>query len=269
MQTLASRGHTASSLIVDDDNAHTGTCSTRKLRSTEGWHVKANTRVIVGIPAYNEEIAIGSIVLRSFQYVDTVIVIDDGSKDKTAEVAKLAGAEVITHETNQGKGAGISDIFAYANRVGADAVVLIDGDGQHNPDDMPELLEPILKDEADMVIGSRFITKDHHSVPIYRRVGQEVLTLATNKAAGFRVTDTQSGFRAFARKALNCFTFGEKGMGIESEMLVDAGKVNLRIKEVQVDMRYDVKGSTYNPVTHGFSVLFSVLKIAVLKRSKV
>lgn len=253
----------SSSVITKDVN----TRADIRASSADDRRKDGDIKVIVGIPAYNEEVAIGSIVLRSLQYTDMVIVIDDGSKDKTAEVAKLAGASVFVHETNKGKGAGIRDIFDYAKSAGADIVVLIDGDGQHNPDDMPGLLEPIINDEADMVIGSRFITKDNHSVPIYRRVGQEVLTLATNKAAGFKVMDTQSGFRAFSKKTVDCFSFGEMGMGIESEMLVDAGKASLRVKEVQVNMRYDVNGSTYNPVTHGFSVLFSVLKVAVQNRS--
>jgi len=119
--------------------------------------------VVVAIPAFNEEIAIGSVVLRSLKYADKVIVVNDGSKDRTAEIAKMAGADVIEHTTNGGKGAAIKDAFDYAKFVNADILVLIDGDGQHNPDEIPVLLAPILKGEADFVNGSRFINGNGHT----------------------------------------------------------------------------------------------------------
>ena len=221
-------------------------------------HVIRKPRVLVVIPCYNEEVSIGSVVLRAYSYADHVVVIDDGSHDRTADIAQMAGAEVIRHEVNQGKGAGIKHAFEYAVKAGADVLVLIDGDGQHNPDEIPRLVEPILKREADMVNGSRFLVKDSHHVPAYRRIGQDVLTLVTNAGSGQKITDSQNGFRAFARTTFDCFSFRENGMAIESEMLMDAATANLRIKEVQIDVRYDVAGSTYNPVVHGFSVLFSV-----------
>jgi glycosyltransferase involved in cell wall biosynthesis len=229
-----------------------------------GNEIKAST--VVGIPAFNEEISIGSIVLRSLRYADTVLVIDDGSTDNTADIAKQAGATVISHKTNQGKGVAVMDIFNYAKGIDAAKLVLIDGDGQHNPDEIPGLIEPILNGSADIVIGSRFIKKNKHNVPGFRRIGQEVLTLATNVASNSRVNDTQSGFRAFSRNTFNCFSFHERGMGIESEMLVEAAKDNLTICEVHANIRYDVNGSTYGPVVHGFSVLGSVLGLIFRKR---
>lgn len=225
-------------------------------------------KVLVVIPCYNEEVSIGSVVLRSLAYASKVVVVDDGSRDKTAEIARLAGAEVVQHEVNRGKGAGIRTAFEYARGYGADVLVLIDGDGQHNPDEIPQLIDPIVRGEADMVNGSRFLVKHRHNVPGYRRVGQDLLTLATNAGSGQKITDSQNGFRAFARGTLDSFTFQETGMGIESEMLMDAARSNLRIREVQIDVRYDVAGSTYNPVVHGISVMGSVLKI-ILKRRQV
>ncbi|OPY27305.1 MAG: Glycosyltransferase AglJ [Methanocella sp. PtaU1.Bin125] len=222
-------------------------------------HLIRKPGILVVIPCFNEEVSIGSVVLRAYNYADRVVVIDDGSRDRTADVARMAGAEVLRHEVNQGKGAGIRRAFEYAIMAGADILVLIDGDGQHNPDEIPRLIEPILKREADMVNGSRFLAKNSHHVPAYRRIGQDVLTLVTNAGAGHRITDSQNGFRAFARNTFGCFSFRENGMAIESEMLMDAAGANLRIKEVQIDVRYDVAGSTYNPVVHGFSVLLSVL----------
>jgi glycosyltransferase involved in cell wall biosynthesis len=222
-------------------------------------------KILVGIPALNEEIAIGSITLRSLKYADGVVVIDDGSTDRTAEIAALAGGTVIRHRKNQGKGSSIRDIFAYAQAIGADILVLIDGDGQHNPDEMPRLLEPLLKGEAEMIIGSRFLAGMKNKVPFYRRVGQEALTLATNIASGIKITDTQSGFRAFTKKAFSSFTFNNDGMAIESEMIVDAARTGLHIKEVPIDVRYDVNGSSLHPVKHGVTVLGKIIKLIITK----
>jgi len=223
-------------------------------------------KVLVAIPCYNEEIAIGTVVLKSLQHVDDVVVIDDGSKDMTAEIASMAGAEVVVHTQNQGKGAGIRHAFEYAQEADADILVLIDGDGQHNPDEIPRLIEPIIKGEADMVNGSRFLVKGGHHVPKYRRVGQEVLTIATTAGGSTGITDSQNGFRAFSKKTFGAFSFQQDGMAIESEMLMDAAKANLKIAEVQINVRYDVAGSTYNPISHGFSVLGSIVKLISQKR---
>jgi glycosyltransferase involved in cell wall biosynthesis len=230
--------------------------------------ISPNPMIIVAIPAYNEEVAIGSIILKARKHASRVIVIDDGSADNTAEIAKLAGALVISHRHNEGKGAGIRDAFAFAKRLGADILVLIDGDGQHNPGEIPGLIEPILKDEADFVNGSRFLEKKAggNNVPLYRRLGQEVLTLATNAGTRRKVTDTQNGFRAFSKKTFGCFSFGEKGMAIESEMLIDASTARMRLKEVPISVRYDIKGSTFNPFTHGLAVLNKVFGLVSQQR---
>jgi glycosyltransferase involved in cell wall biosynthesis len=227
-----------------------------------------NPMTIVAIPAYNEAVAIGSIILKARKHASGVIVIDDGSTDNTAEIAKLAGALVISHRHNEGKGAGIRDAFAFAKRVGADILVLIDGDGQHNPGEIPGLIEPILKDEADYVNGSRFLGEKAggNNVPLHRRLGQEVLTMATNAGTRRKVTDTQNGFRAFSKKTFDCFAFGEKGMAIESEMLIDASTAQMRLKEVPISVRYDVNGSTYNLFTHGFGVLNKVFHMVSQQR---
>ncbi len=215
-------------------------------------------KVIVAIPAYNEEVAIGSIVLRTLKYADEVVVIDDGSADHTAEVARLAGARVLTHVKNEGKGAGIRDAFSYARHNGADILVLMDGDGQHDPDEIPLLIEPILDRGADFVNGSRHKAKKNNA-PAYRQLGQRILDGATNAGMGQKITDSQSGFRAFSSKTFGCFAFRQNGMGIESEMLLEAADAGLQVKEVPIRVRYDVEGSTYNPVVHGVSVLCSLI----------
>jgi glycosyltransferase involved in cell wall biosynthesis len=222
--------------------------------------------VIVAIPAYNEEIAIGSVILRSLKHANKVLVINDGSKDKTSEIAKLAGAEVIEHNTNKGKGVAIKDAFIYAKKENADILVLIDGDGQHNPDEIPLLLAPIINGEANIVNGSRFVNGNGHNVPKYRRLGQDVLSIATNIGTKLHITDTQNGFRAFSKKSFNSFSFSENGMAIESEMLMDAAGAGLKITEVPIDVRYDLEGSTYDPLSHGFSVLGKVIGLISQRR---
>lgn len=216
------------------------------------------------LPAYNEEVSIGSIVLRTRKYADRVIVIDDGSFDRTAEVAALAGAQVLRHEVNLGKGAALKTGFASLN--GDAVIVTIDTDGQHDPADIPRLVGPILQGKADMVNGSRYLNGNKKDTPLYRRMGQRVLDLVTNIGCGLSITDTQSGFRAFAGRTKGIFRFEQKGLAIESEMLADAAAAGLRIQEVEIGVRYDVNGSSENPVIHGLRVLVNVLRDVQLHR---
>jgi glycosyltransferase involved in cell wall biosynthesis len=164
------------------------------------------------LPAYNEEISIGSVVLRTRQYADRVIVIDDGRRDRTAEVAALAGAEVLRHSENQGKGAALKTGFA--SLKGDGVIVTIDTDGQHDPADIPRLVAPIMAGEADMVNGSRYLNGNKKDTPLYRRLGQKVLDLFTNMDSGLAVTDSQSGFRAFAWQTRNV-VLGKQRVTIE------------------------------------------------------
>ncbi|WP_407424247.1 glycosyltransferase family 2 protein [Methanobrevibacter sp.] len=215
-------------------------------------------RTIAIIPAYNEEVAIAFIVKRALKYVDRVIVVDDGSVDRTSQRARDAGAHVIKHYNNLGKGVSLKDAFAEVK--GFDIVVTIDGDGQHNPDEMLEIMRPIREGRADLVNGSRYLNGFDESTPAYRRIGQKVLNIATNVTSGTHVTDSQSGFRAFSGKRVHCFRFRDTGFGIESEMLADAAENNLRIVEVPITVRYDVvNSSTKGPVTHGVGVLFKII----------
>jgi len=226
------------------------------------------SRVLVGIPCYNEEVAIGSMVLRASQHADEVVVIDDGSDDKTVEVARLAGAHVIVHDENLGKGAALRSFFQYAMSSGADVAVIIDGDGQHNPDDIPKLIKPILLDEADVVNGSRYLNGVTKDTPRYRRFGQVVLDRVTHWGLSddLTITDTQSGFRAFSMKSAPLFKFISNELAIDSEMLIDASKAQLRIKEVGVEVRYDVGRASKNPVSHGVQVLVGVMRNIEFKK---
>lgn len=222
--------------------------------------------VTVILPAFNEEVSIGSMVLHAKQHVEHVLVIDDGSKDKTSEIAKLAGAEVIRHPKNMGKGMALRTGFEQAGKNGSDVVVTMDSDGQHDPNDIRKLISPILSGEADVVNGSRYLNGSDENTPFYRRMGQNILDKATNLNTGLQITDTQSGFRAFALHTLPAFRFKSNGLAIESEMLMDAANAGLRIKEVAVGVRYDVDCSSENPIKHGLGVLAKVIHDMELNR---
>ena len=214
-------------------------------------------KVTAVLPAYNEELCISSIILGSKKYVDKIIVVDDGSTDNTAEIAELAGAQVITHPYNKGKGAALKTGFKTAAK--SEIIVTIDSDGQHNPEEIPKLIAPILSGKADIVNGSRYISGNKKDTPSYRRIGQFLLDKITNMGSGLNITDSQSGFRAFARYTMPAFRFNCADFGIESEMLTDAANAGLRIREVEIGVRYDVDSSTKNPVSHGVSVLFKII----------
>ncbi len=220
-------------------------------------------RIVAVIPAFNEEVAIGSVVLLTGEHVDEVIVVDDGSADRTAHVAEMAGARVIRHHRNLGKGAALKTGFEAAD---ADVIVTLDADAQHNPAEIPKLVEPILRGEADVVNGSRYLHGRDENTPRYRRVGQKILDRATNISTGLDITDTQSGFRAFSSASIPHFRFRDPGFVVESEMLADAAEAGLRIVEVEVGVRYDVDGSTRNPISHGVSVLLRIIGDLELKR---
>lgn len=222
------------------------------------------SKVAVLLPAYNEEVSIASMILLSLQYADEVIVIDDGSSDRTSEVSRLAGATVLSHTTNKGKGAALKTGFKYAQDY--DIIVTIDADGQHNPSEIPDVIKPIMEDRADIVNGSRYIAGKDTTTPTYRRVGQTVLDNATYLASSVKLTDTQSGFRAFSSKSIEYFNFDPNGFGIESDMLIEASVNKLRIVEVEITVRYDVNTTTDNPIVQGFSVLMRILELMRFNR---
>lgn len=222
-------------------------------------HEPSNPRTVALIPAYNEERYIGSLVLAARAYVDQVVVVDDGSKDRTAEIARMAGATVVQHTVNKGKAAGVNTGFAYIRQLNPLAVVMLDGDGQHCAEDIPQVLAPILRDGVDVVIGSRF--KDIHSeIPAYRQVGQHGLTLITNLASGVHTSDSQSGFRAFSAAALEHLFFGQNGFSIESEMQFLVREHKLRVAEVGIKVVYAEKAKR-NPINHGLQVVNGIMRL--------
>jgi len=167
----------------------------------------SSAKILVAMPAYNEEGYVGSMVLRARQYADEVIVLDDGSQDQTAKVAKLAGATVVSHQTNMGYGSTIQDIFTEAKKRDADVLVILDADYQHNPDEIPSVMDAISRG-FDVVIGSREM-KDN-IIPTYRRIGQRILSVLTRVSSREKLSDTESGFRAYSKKAITGLKLKEK-----------------------------------------------------------
>jgi glycosyltransferase involved in cell wall biosynthesis len=209
-------------------------------------------KALAGIAAYNEAKYVGSIVLQARQYVDEVIVVDDGSTDNTARVAALAGATVVRHNENRGKGAAIQSILAEARKRNPDVLVLLDADAQHDPNEIPILIKPISED-FDLVIGSREAQDD--KTPRYRRIGKKVISSSTRFASKTDIFDSESGFRALSPKAISELELQEKGFAIESEMITRAAAKDLKITEVPISNIYTTDGSTLNPIRHGLDVL--------------
>lgn len=218
--------------------------------------------VVVGIPAYNEEVAIGSTVLLASHFADEVIVVDDGSSDQTAKIAERAGATVIRHRQNRGKGSAIRTLFDYTQAIEYEALVLIDGDGQHLPTDIPRVTEPVLNDDADLVIGSRYIDSSFDTeTPLYRRFGQLAFDHALRWISETPFSDTQSGFRSFSPEAVRELVPQSNGITVESEISSKAAESDLDIEEIPIRVRYDgVDGQTYNSISHGLVVVMFLLR---------
>jgi glycosyltransferase involved in cell wall biosynthesis len=222
--------------------------------------------VVVGVPAFNEEKTIARVVLESQRFADKVVVCDDGSSDLTGAIAERLGAEVVWHERNMGYGAAIQSLFKKAREQGADILVTLDGDGQHNPADVPKLVKPIVEGVADIVIGSRLANKrSNGTMPWYRRAGVRFITALMNNSSKNNVKDSQSGFRAYSRTSLESLVLLEDGMGVSAEILIKARNDGLKIVEVLSIPRYgkDVDTSTHNPVRHGASVVATIVKLVI------
>ncbi|MDE1764228.1 MAG: glycosyltransferase family 2 protein, partial [Thaumarchaeota archaeon] len=205
---------------------------------------------LVCIPAYNEEKVIGDVIKRSLKYADKVIVCDDGSTDNTAKIAKESGATVISHKKNEGYGASIITLFDRARQENADIMVTIDGDGQHNPDQISLLVNTLQENNVDVVVGSRFLDKSS-STPVYRRQGIKIITSAANFGTDFKVSDAQSGFRAYSKRAIESIHPTETGMAVSTEILLKISNKGLALAEVPITVSYNGDTSTQNPVPHG------------------
>jgi glycosyltransferase involved in cell wall biosynthesis len=214
----------------------------------------------VGIPAYNEEKNIAGIIQKLREICDTVIVCNDGSTDNTGKIAEKMGAVVITHEQNLGYGGAIRSLFLKARELDSDMLVTLDSDGQHRISDILPVIDPIIKNQADLVIGSRFLKDNQEDMPKYRKIGIKMITSLANSSLEESVTDSQSGFRAYGKNILSEITPSEKGMGVSNEILIKVSKKGFKIVEVPIIVSYEGDTSTQNPISHGASVTLSTLK---------
>ena len=215
------------------------------------------------IPAYNEEKYIQDVIKKSLPHVDSVVVCDDGSTDNTAKLAKDAGAIVISQK-NQGYGAAISTLFDYARDQNAQIMITLDGDGQHNPDQIPLLFDAITTHSVDVAIGSRFL--DDTTKPSgYRKTGIKIITSASNYGTNFKVSDSQSGFRAYSKDAIDAIHPTEQGMAISTEILLKISNKGLSVAEVPITISYDGDTSEQHSVPHGVSVLMNTLKYVSIR----
>jgi glycosyltransferase involved in cell wall biosynthesis len=240
--------------------------SLTEIKDKFGLH-KPNKLIVAAIPAFNEEHTIAKLVLEAQKHVDVVLVCDDGSTDSTADIAERMGADVMRHEKNLGYGAAIKTLFSVARELNADALVTLDGDGQHDPCEIPLLVEPVMENKADVVLGSRFLNKDN-GVPRYRRWGIRLISKLTGTVSHHNFLDAQCGFRVYGRKALFGLDLVENGMGSSVEILMKAQRQGLTVAEVSANCRYKEleKTSTQNALGHGTSVLMAIIRLVVEER---
>ena len=222
-------------------------------------------KIIVGIPAFNEEKNIAVLITQLKKITDKIVVCNDGSTDLTSKIAEGLGATVINHKKNLGYGAAIRSIFLKSKDLDVDILVTFDADGQHRTEDINGVINPIINGESDLVIGSRFLDESKKEIPRYRKVGINVITKITNVTIKKQLTDSQSGFRAYSKKVLNELNLSELGMGISTEILIKASAKKFRISEVPIKIIYNGDTSTHNPISHGSSVLLSTIKFTSIE----
>ena len=222
-------------------------------------------KIIIGIPAFNEEKNIGEIIANLKKKYDYVLVCDDGSSDTTSKIASDMGAHVVKHSKNQGYGSAIKTIFNEAKKINCDILVTFDADGQHQISEIDDILKPIIQNTADIVIGSRFLGETKH-LPKYRKFGIKTITGLTNVMTGSNISDSQSGFRAYSQKVIQEISPTESGMGISTEILIKATKKKMRITEIPITISYENNTHSKEPISHGTSVVISTIKHVAIER---
>ena len=196
------------------------------------------SKIFCVIPAFNEEKTITEVVRGAAERVDRVVVVDDGSSDRTYDLAAAAGAAVLRHAINRGQGASLRTGNEYALSRGADVIVHFDADGQFIAREIDDMADPIKRGEADIVFGSRFLSKKSNMPWIKREVILRIARIVNRLFLGIRLTDPQSGFRAMSARTASAIPITQDGMAHCSEILARAFALNLRIKEVPVEVIY-------------------------------
>jgi glycosyltransferase involved in cell wall biosynthesis len=219
--------------------------------------------IIAVIPCLNESKYLAEVIDKAKKYTDKVIVSDDGSSDDTVDVALSHGAEIVL--SNGVHGAGINTWGGIHRAIlnNADVIVTLDGDGQHNADEIPLVVQPIIDNKADLVIGSRYLDSKNN-MPVYRKLGITLITRICNLKYRKKIADGQSCFRAYNRRILNDISpFQEKGFAFSVETLIKAKSFGYRIVEVPITCIYHKEfggNSSLNPLKHGVIVFWGVLR---------
>ena len=222
-------------------------------------------KITIGLPAFNEERNIGKIIAKLLDKSYSVIVCNDGSSDSTGLIAEKMGVTTINHKRNLGYGASIQSLFRKAKEDNTDILVTFDSDVQHSIDDIEKVLKPIIENNADLVIGSRFLDNTIEKIPKYRKIGIKAITKLSTVGSNQNIQDSQCGFRGYNKTALKKILPSDNGMGVSTEILIKAGSSNLRIKEIPINISYEGKTSTHNPASHGASVILSTMKFISLE----
>lgn len=209
---------------------------------------------ILILPVYNESRYLASLIQQAKAFVDEVVVVDDGSKDNSAELARQAGAITLRHIINLGKAAALKTGAEAALRLHADIVIFMDSDGQHLPKDLPRFIEPIEKEGMDIVIGCR---EGGNKMPFVRHLGNRMLEMATIILFRIDIKDIQSGYRAFRASVYDRLSWKAQNYHADAEMTIRAGKYHLKYKQISIDTIYhdDFKGMT---VIDGLKLLFQI-----------
>lgn len=215
-------------------------------------------RVICIIPSFNEEKTIKDVINGASQYCDNIIVVNDGSQDETNREAKNAGATVANHLINLGTGAALSTGLKIAKWKKADIVVTMDGDGQHDPNDIPTLLRPLIEEEADIVLGSRFLG-NIKSMPFYKKIGNRFLSFITSMRCGKKITDSQCGFRAYSAKVFKSIIHNSVDYTWASELLVRVISSDYKCIEVPIKTIYQKKRIKGTGLIDGIKIFIKMI----------
>lgn len=223
-------------------------------------------RVLVVIPALNAERSLGDVIRGARAVLDDVLVIDDGSRDGTAAVAREAGAQVVSHGVNRGKGAALKTGFGYAMQRGYDAVITLDADGQHLPREIPKFLTARAETHADLIIGGR--SHLFHQMLPRRRMANQFSAWCIARASTTNVTDSQSGFRLYSSNLLLKARLRSDGFDLESEVIVRAGCDGFRVITIPIDLGFvdGLSTSHYKPVADSLRIFWTVTRARLFWR---
>ena len=232
-------------------------------------------KILIIIPAYNECSGIGKVVhqVRGISPSYDVVIVNDGSRDDTAQAARIAGAAVVSHPFNLGYGVAIQTGYKYALGKGYDFVVQMDGDGQHDPAFIPQLLAPVIAGETDFALGSRFLGTESYAPPLTRRAGMIFFRWLISILIRTRITDSTSGYQAFNRKVIRYFTTEVFPCDYpDADMLLTLHRAGFRIMEVPVRMSASATGKSMHagwmPLYYIFKMLLSIF-VTLLRKKEI